>query len=274
MQEFSYTMREFPARGRSAVKLMNLPMKPIMSLTFTLCCALFLPLNAAAQQDTSPPLKQELLRLGAAASALDHSLPSFTCQETVVSQRLHGKKVEQQTNFTATLRANRAADGTLAESYWLTTLNGNPFSGGSFSIPVYVAGGFDRAMLYFLPSLQACYRYSLSPGRIDFKTAPDIASHPNCKNEGMHGFALLDAAGDVTHLERHVSPQGAKDLRLAPFAAFDFANVDLSGRTYRLSHHLLSEIPTGKDTGRFDATYTDCHLFTATVTLGPASTNP
>jgi hypothetical protein len=253
---------------------MNLPMKPNLNLALTLCCVLFLPSNAAAQQDAAPTLKQELQRLGAAASALDHSLPSFTCEETVVSQRLHGKKVEQQTNFTATLRAKRAADGTLAESYWLTTLNGHPFSAGSFSLPVYVTGGFDRAMIYFLPSLQACYRYKLSPGRIDFETAPDIASHPNCKNEGMHGFAQLDADGNVTHLERRVSPQGAKDLRLAPFAAFDFANVDLSGRTYRLSHHLLSEIPQGRSTGRFDATYTDCHLYTATVTLGPASPNP
>jgi hypothetical protein len=249
---------------------MNLPMKR----TLTLCCALFLASNAAAQQGAAPTLKQELQRLGAAASALDHSLPSFTCEETVVSQRLHGKKAEQQTNFTATLRAKRAADGTLAESYWLTTLNGNPFSASSFSLPVYVTGGFDRAMIYFLPSLQACYRYNLSPGRIDFETAPDIASHPICKNEGMHGFALLDADGNVTHLERRVSLQGAKDLHLAPFAAFDFANVDLSGRTYRLSHHLLAEIPQGRSTGRFDATYTDCHLYTATVTLGPASPNP
>jgi hypothetical protein len=251
-------------------------MKPILTITLTLCCILLIPSNATAQQDAtaSPPLTQELHHLGIAAAALDHSLPSFTCQETIVSQLLYRKKVEQQTNFTATLRVNRAADGTLAESYFLTTLNGKPFSSGSYSIPVYVAGGFDRAMIYFLPSLQACYRYSLSPGRIDFETAPDSARYPLCKNEGIRGFALLDAAGNVTHLERHVSPQGAKDLRLAPFAAFDFADVDLSGRTYRLSHHLLSEIQADRTTGRFDATYTDCHLFTATVTLGPSTEIP
>jgi hypothetical protein len=246
---------------------------PILPIALTLCCTLLPPTHAAAQQDA--PLQQELQHLGIAAAALDHSLPSFTCQETVISQVLHRKKVEQQTSFTAILRVKRAAaDGTLSESYTLTTLNGRPFSGGGFNIPVYVEGGFRRAMIYFLPSLQACYRYQLSSGRIDFETAPAIASPSLCQNEGMSGFAQLDAAGNVTHLERQVSPQGAKDLRLAPFAAFDFTDVALGGRTYRLSHHLLSEIPSGRFTGRFDATYTDCHLFTATVTLGPATEVP
>lgn len=240
-----------------------------------LACILFMGSKAVAQQDTSHKaaltLDQELQHLGDAASALDHSLPSFTCQESAVSQLLRRKKVERQNSLTATLRVNRTADGTLAESFKLTTLDNKPFVGGGYSLPVYVAGGFDRAMLYFLPSLQACYRYTLTPGRIDFETAPDAATNPVCKNEGMRGFALLDAEGNVTHLERNVSPEGAHDLRLAPFAVFDFADTNLDGRAYRLSHHLLAEIPEGRYIGRFDATYTDCHLFTATVTIGPAT---
>ena len=129
-------------------------------------------------------------------------------------------------------------------------------------------------MLYFLPNHQPCYRYSLSPGRIDFKTAPGTASNSTCQNQGMRGFALLDAAGNVTHLERRVSPKAAMELRFANFAAFDFANVDLDGRIYRLSHHLLAEIPQGRTIGRFEATYTGCHLYTATVTIGPATQVP
>jgi hypothetical protein len=247
-------------------------MKRLFNIALCLCSVAFLRSSATAQQDV--PLQQELQRLGAAATALDHTLPSFTCEEAVLSQRLHGKKLQQQTSFTATIRARRSADGTLDESYALTTLNGNPFTGGGFSLPVYVRGGFDRAMLYFLPSLQACYRYRLSPGRIAFETAPDAASNATCKNQGMRGFALLDAAGNVTHLERRVSPKATVELHLANFAAFDFASVDLDGHTFRLSHHLLAEIQRGRTTGRFDATYTHCHLYTATVTLGPATELP
>jgi hypothetical protein len=259
---------------RGARTRVNVP-KPILPLALTLGCVLFSSSNAPAQQDTTPPtLQQELQRLGVAATALDHTLPSFTCQETVVSQRLQGKKLLQQTNFTATIRANRAADGTLAESYQPTTLNGKPISGSAFGLPVYVAGGFDRAMIYFLPSLQPCYRYKLSPGRIDFETTPHSASPLSCEYIDTHGFALLDATGNITHLERRVSPKSAIHLHLAPFAAFDFADIHLNDRTYRLAHHMQAEVAQNGFVGRFDATYTDCHLYTATVTIGPASEVP
>lgn len=271
-------MRKYALRvpARSALRV-NVP-RPILPITLALSCVLFSSSNAPAQQDpTTSTLQQELQRLGVAASALERSLPSFTCQETVVSQRLQGKKLQQQANFTATIRAKRAADGTLAESYQPTTLNGKPLSGSGFGLPVYVAGGFDRAMIYFLPSLQPCYRYQLSPGRIDFETIPHHASPLSCEYEDTRGFALLDATGNITHLERRISPKSAIHLRLAPFAAFDFADIHLSGRTYRLAHHMQAEVAQNGSVGRFDATYTDCHLFTATVTIGPPTevpTNP
>jgi hypothetical protein len=241
-------------------------MKPIFHL------ALLISSLAAAQQPTppSPELTQDLQHLGAAAAALSHSLPSFTCRETVVSQRLHGKRIEQQANFIASLRVNRAADGSLSESYTPLTLNGQPFTGNSFTIPAYVGGGFDRAMLYFSPTLQPCFHYQLSPHRIDFQSAPG----PTCKNAGMHGFAFLDTDGNVTHLERTVPPGTARYRGLADFAAFDFADVNLNGHTYRLSRHLLAKIKEGRTTGRFEATYTDCHLFSATVTIGPSTAIP
>ena len=233
--------------------------------------ALFLaPLAGPQQSAPSPELTQTLQHLGAAATALARSLPSFACQETVVSQRRHGKKVDQQTNFTAALRVNRSADGTLSESFATLTLNGQPFTGTSFNLPTYVGGGFDRAMLYFAPDLQPCFHYLLSPQRIDFESLSD----PTCPYQGMHGFALLDASGNVTHLERTVPPNVASYRGLADFAAFDFADINLNGRTYRLSRHLLAEVNEGRTIGHFEATYTNCHLFGATVTIGPAHEIP
>jgi hypothetical protein len=252
-------------------------MKPLLHLALLISSLAAAQQTAAQQTSTqqrpfapSPEPTQDLQRLGSAADALAHSLPSFTCQEMVISQRRHGKKVDQQTNFTANLRVNRAADGSLSESFLVTNLNGNPFSGGSFNSPVYVSGGFDRAMIYFSPSLQPCFHYQLSAHRIDFESAPD----PTCTYQGTRGFALLDADGNVTHLERNVSPDVARHLGLADFAVFDFSDVNLNGRTYRLSRHLLAEVNQGRTTGRFEATYANCHLFAATVTIGPATEIP
>jgi hypothetical protein len=245
-------------------------------IAFAVCSALCVSHSAEGQQNAadSSALQQELQRLGTAADALEHSLPSFTCSEAGVSEWLVGGKVKAHDALTATLRARRAADGSLAESDEPLTLNGRPFSGSYFNVPFYVTGGFDRAMRYFVPSRQACYRYSLSPGRIDFETAPDVAKHEQCINEDLHGFALLDADGNVSHLERTVSAKAARDFGLAPFASIDFAAVDLNGRTFRLSRHMLSELTQGRSTARFDVTYTDCRLYTATVTILPESQQP
>ena len=214
-------------------------------------------------------LQHELQRLGVVAEALDHSLPSLTCQESAVSEWLQRGKVKQHVAFTANMRAARTPGGPLHETFTLSTLNGKPYSGRKTPFPFYTAGGFDASMAYFMPAHQACYRYSLSQGRIDFETSPDVASHPQCRNDGVRGFALMDAAGDVTHMERTVLADVTQELHLVPFAAIDFAAVELNGQTYRLSQHLISEYPEGDSTGRFEAFYSGCRLFTVSVTIGP-----
>jgi len=217
----------------------------------------------------STELAQELERLGAAAESLEHALPSFTCQQTAMSEYVVKGKAKEHDEFTATMRAKSASDGTLAETFEVTRLNGRPFSGNSFRFPFYVSGGFDRAMRYFTPEKQACYRYTLSPGRIDFETAADVAAHTQCTDEGLHGFALLDADGNVSHLERTVTSKAEKERGLAPFASIDFGTVELDGKTFRLSRHLFSESVQGRFALRFETTYSECRRFTVTVKIGP-----
>ena len=237
-------------------------------------CAALLAMAAHAQQGPAATkgldLAQELQRLGEAASALEHALPNFTCQESVVSREMNGTKVKQSTKFVATLRAQRAADGSLSESFAITELNGEPFSTGHFHLPVFVSGGFDQAMRYFTPQKQVCYRYALSPGRIDFETRGDAPGPPLCKEKDLRGFALLDPEGNVTHLERRVAPVAALADREANFAAVDFAPATLNGRTYQLSRHLYAEMPMRGRPTTFSADYNGCKLFTATVTISPA----
>jgi hypothetical protein len=221
-----------------------------------------------AQQPGSS-LAQELALLGRTAAALEHQLPSFTCQETGTSEVLRGKKVLNRVAFQAAVRVRPDQPPGSLETVTVTELNGAPYRGGDYPFAFYVSGGFGQGMRYFAPAQQACYVYTLRPGRIDFVSAADLAGHPQCRDEGMRGFALLDPAGEVTHLERTVSTDAVRQYQLVPFSAIDFAPVELNGQTFLLSSHLHAEQPAGKMLGVFDVSYTGCRLFRVSVTVGP-----
>jgi hypothetical protein len=59
-----------------------------------------------------------------------------------------------------------------------------------------------------------------------------------------------------------------------PFAVLDFTPLPLNGVTYLMTRHLYAEEPNSGSIDRFEAEYSDCKLFTATVTLGPAIETP
>jgi hypothetical protein len=229
----------------------------------TVCAA-----SLHAQQND---LATVLARLGEQAERIEQSLPSFACQQSAASDEVRKGKVQRHVEFTANLRVVRDGVGVLTESAEFLTVNGQPFTTQGFSMPAYSQGGFRQAMTYFLPDQQACYRYTLSPGRLEFEGAPGSATRSGCRSAGTRGFALLDANGDITHLERRANVQGVIAYHLVPFAAVDLVPVVLKGETFRLSSHLVSERQNGPFVDRFETTYSHCRLFAATVTIGPAS---
>jgi hypothetical protein len=241
-------------------------------LVALLLCAGASRAQTAAAPDPNARLKMALERAAAAGAQLRSSLPSFACKEEVVSQELEGRKpkVKRGVAFTAELRVERRADGTLRETFepasWAEILAQSHGTG----IPYYVSGGFQHALDYFDPAMAACYRFSMrpqEPSRIDFIAAPD-ASTDRCKGEaGLTGFALLDPSGDVIHVERRVPEQVSGSQRLAPFAAIDLAPVTLNGKTYRLSTRVTSDSLRGGARGHFEASYTGCKLFHASITI-------
>lgn len=227
----------------------------------------------------TPPdrLQTALTRAAAAEAALTSSLPSFTCKEDVLSNELEGKKsrIRRHVAFTADIRVERRPDGELRETFEPASWAAILAQSGGIGIPYYVSGGFQSALIYFNPSQSACYRFQLAPNdpnRIDFAAAPNIAQTPGCKDEpGLTGFALLDPAGDIIHLERRVPADLTRRTNLATFAAIDIAPITLNGHTYRLSTHVTSDGRPGPTHGHFEATYTACHLFHTTVTIEPSA---
>ncbi len=260
-------------------------MRQILPITSVLAAGLLLSGSLPAQQRSSakPPiasptaqvqLQADLQRLAAAAQAQLLSLPSFTCQETALSEVLREGRVIMKVKVRGTVRVLRKPNGVFDETFTYKRFHLLIFP---TVLPYYVRGGFDSALTYFLPSAQGCYRYTLSPdpGRIDFvsRTNPDPGY--GCKDHGLTGFALLDAAGDVTHIERTIPEAVARPLKLTPFAAVDLGPVDLNGQVYLLSQHITATDTLGYyGQGHFEATYSGCKLFTATVTIGPATLVP
>jgi len=235
---------------------------------------------ATGAQGSKPRAQQEeLKKLGASAALLHTDLPGFACTETAMSQAIkenkrnpQKNKVTAQVQFVAEVRAQRGEDGRLDESLTLTEVDGKPASGGRFDPPIMVDGGFDQSLDFFLPERQSCFNFTLGNRRIDFVSPPGTFERKPCGEMGApDGFALFDAAGNVTHVERQVPPENAQQAHLVNFTAIDFVPTELGGTVYALPAKMVSEVQKDGETLHFEATYSGCHLFKATSTILPGT---
>ena len=107
-------------------------------------------------------------------------------------------------------------------------------------------------------------------GRIDFDSPPGKIGRPLCAEAGEpRGFALLDEAGNVTHVERQVPTELARQYHIVDFSSVDFVSTELDGKMYPLSAKVVAEVAKDGATLHFEAAYTGCHLFKATSTILP-----
>jgi hypothetical protein len=227
-------------------------------------------------QSNEGALAGALHRAAESAAAYQQSVPNFTCDETIRSELRKGKKVKFRVDTTGSFRVIRSAD-LPTESRHIVTANGKiPKEGERINLPVLMIGGFGNGLpVYFGASRQACFLYSLSAGRIDFEALPDVPKRSDCNGVApqARGFALFDATGAITHIERRVPEAVAASTNFAAFTALDYAPVAMNGRLFTLPFHVLSEIPKGNLMATFDAHYSACRLYSGTITLEPANAN-
>jgi len=222
------------------------------------------------EQSEPAALRAELKKLATTAQMLRDDLPSFTCQETAKSQLLRKKKVKEQVQYSGEVRVERVEQRRLMEQLQVTQVNGKPFAGGAFRAPMKVQGGFGESLFFFLPEIQPCFDFTLTGGRLDFATRPQMLERPGCDVAGTrHGIALLDADGNITHMEREVPPETASQFHLVDFNTIDFVSTELGGRAYPLSAKMTADVPADGEVKHFEATYSGCHLYKATVTILP-----
>jgi hypothetical protein len=222
------------------------------------------------EQSQSAELRAELKKLAGVAEMLRDDLPSFTCQETAKSQLLKKKKVKEQVQIAGEVRVQRVEGRRLLEQLNIAQVNGKPFAGGSVKAPIMVQGGFGESLFFFLPEIQPCFEFTLTAGRLDFVSRPEMLERTGCDVAGTrHGFALLNAEGNVTHMEREVPAETASEFHLVDSNTIDFVSTELGGQAYPLSAKMTADVPADGEVKHFDAVYTGCHLYKATVTILP-----
>jgi hypothetical protein len=220
----------------------------------------------------SAELRTELKKLAGVAQMLRDDLPSFTCQETAKSQLLKKNKVKQQVQIVGEVRVQRVEERRLQEELKIAQVNGKPFAGGSVKAPVMVQGGFGESLFFFLPEIQPCFDFTLTGARLEFATRPGMLGQPGCDVAGtLRGFALLDGEGNIVHMEREVPPEIASQFHLVDANTIDFVYMELGGRAYPLSAKMTADVRGDGEVKHFEAAYSGCHLFTATVTILPGA---
>lgn len=245
-----------------------------MPRTRSLFAALLLTAGAAGAQAQEPRLAHVLERAAEASDAQKQSLPNFECREDVLSQRVHKDKVDEEARMVALLRVQKDPSGRLNESFEPV---GNPGARGT--LPFYVTGGFGLALEYVTRDHQKCYSYDLKADRLVFRAKPheDVAALGCTNPDGITGEALVNADDDIVHIERHVPWKQAERTGFVPFAAIDVGTVELNGHHFRMSTHIDAVSDESKSFSKFQATYSGCRLFGATITIhdgAPVSDTP
>ncbi len=225
---------------------------------------------ALGQTASNATLQARLARLAAASEDLQKHLPSFACKESLISQELRGSKVKREVRASGELRVLRDGTGKPAEHFMAAQRNGQTITPDRLRAPIYVSGGFANVLDYFKADMQGCFRYSVSGNRIDFESSPDVHTALCDHHSDTRGFALFDGDNDITHLERTVPYEIARQRNAVPYASIDLSRVELGGSSFLLSTHVIAEIPIRKDNLRWEANYSECRLFSVSVTIGPA----
>jgi len=80
---------------------------------------------------------------------------------------------------------------------------------------------------------------------------------------------LLNSNGDISHLETRIPEELARQRNLVSSGSIDLSRVELGDKSFLLSTHVVADMRMS--TYHWEATYTECKLFSVNVTIGPAT---
>jgi hypothetical protein len=276
--------------------------------TAALFCAMATLCPAMAQQ--SPPSLDEILqRLELNLEEYRSDVPSFFCDEHVVSMM---SPPWQQTVTDSAFRLKRevGSEGGLSffASRELKKVDGYDAAGEVLRGPAIVSGAFSGGYAVVSLSQKACMRYTLHPGKPDepymvsFVTVPSTARPPDCLlRDDASGSVLIDPVTmQVKQVEivvpRHtIIPSGETytftfsrktiKSKIRPAivgqwtVSIGYAPVVLDGHSFWLPSTITSNARSAKFSldraiWGFDARYSNYHKLEVTSRIVPGSIAP
>src|SRR5438067_9985984 len=235
---------------------------------------------AYSMQSRAVSLDQILERLERNLQDYDRTIPSFFCDEHLVSEMFPGRR-QDVTVADSIFRVKRVENAdhstSLVESREFKGI-GAP-SSTEFEGPAMIEGVFEGGLAVVSASQQACMEYDLQKPKhgkytIRFKTRNDPPSPTDCLlQEKAHGEAIVDAASmQITRLEL-VTPQhtigGGRNPWYRPLkgewvVTAEYAPVLLDGKTFWMPSTVTSRVTSDPNTFHsttwlFKASYRNFH---------------
>jgi hypothetical protein len=171
-----------------------------------------LPLRHAAAQETPPPTLDDILvRLEVNLVHYDKVVPSFFCDEHIVSQvrSAQGTRSMVTDSIFRLKRIPSAGKSFLTETRETKTIDGHPAKGDEPIGLAMVRGAFSGGLALVSLNQKTCMRYTLKPIQpgtdgpyiVEFETVPKKQRSANCLlQEDGSGRVLIDS--DTIQVER------------------------------------------------------------------------
>jgi hypothetical protein len=203
---------------------MSLPVRSGKGAGVALIAWLGIPLGMGAQQK-GPTLGVVLQRLEGNLNHYDADVPSFFCEEHVVSSRTepHEREDSRATDSVFRLKRTEQADGAtgLVESREIKTVNGKAATGEAVPVPTLLTGIFEGGLAVVSVGQTSCMNYKLERSKrageivVRFATFLTPSNTEDCfLQEKSKGRVVVDAASmQVKRLEietpKHVIDDGS-----------------------------------------------------------------
>jgi hypothetical protein len=253
-----------------------------------------------AQQTPPPSLDAVLQRLQSNLVHYDNAVPSFFCDEHVVSSVEPGLR-NQNAVTDSVFRLKRVLSpdhtSTFNESREIETVNGKPATSQHFGGPSVLSGAFEGGLAVVSLSQRACMRYTLQRVKRNGPPAPYVVrfasdltpqNSANCLlQEKSAGQVTIDPSTmQITHLDlttphHTIVPGSNYDSPVVGerVISVDYAPVVLNGQTFWMPATIASTVTSGKGTYHaivwsFRATYRNFHKLEVTSRILPADAAP
>jgi hypothetical protein len=256
--------------------------------------------QSSKQQTTVSTLEEILQRLQENLNQYDSNVPSFFCDEHVVSQMIpdvHNQETDTDSVFRLKRTPNPDHTTSLVESREIMTVNGHPAKSQEMDGPSIVHGAFEGGLAVVSLSQQSCMNYTLERINRNNTKAPIIVRFASVLTPENTGGCLLQENGrgqvfidpatmQTTRMElttpRHTIIPG--ETYTAPIVgewvlSVDYAAVVLDGRSFWMPATITSRATSGRGSFHpivwtFKATYRNFHKLEVTSRILPGSEAP